>query len=112
MIQFPNVFSKPFPKDWGLIIDIENYDSLPDVKFAHKDAQIIKNYFVLILGVSNNLSGKKALKPMRIMRFIENEDRKKGLKLLFHMHENAQSFTEYICIIALPGSFQSDSVKE
>jgi hypothetical protein len=52
------------------------------------------------------------LKPMRIMRFIENEDRKKGLKLLFHMHENAQSFTEYICIIALPGSFQSDSVKE
>ena len=71
MIQLPNVFSRPFPKDWGLIIGIENYDSLPDAKFAHKEAQIIKNYFVLILGVSNNLSGKKALKPMRIMCFIE-----------------------------------------
>lgn len=42
--------------------------------------------------------------------FLENENRKKRLKLLVHLHENAQSFTEYIYIIALSGSFQSDSV--
>ena len=46
-----NLFSRPFTKDWGLTIGIENYDSLPNVKFARKDALIIKNYFVRILGV-------------------------------------------------------------
>ena len=43
------MFSKPFPKDWGLIIGIENYDSLPNVKFTRKDALIIKDYFVRLL---------------------------------------------------------------
>ena len=47
----PNVFSRPFPKDWGLIVGMENYDSLPNVKFTRKDALIIKDYFVRILGV-------------------------------------------------------------
>lgn len=47
----PNVFSRLFPKDWGLIIGIENYDSLLNVKFTRKDALIIKDYFVRILGV-------------------------------------------------------------
>ena len=46
-----NLFSRPFPKDWGLIIGIENYDSLPNDKFNRKDALIIKEYFVRILGV-------------------------------------------------------------
>ena len=44
------MFSKPFPKDWGLIIGIENYNSLPNVKFTRKDALIIKDYFVRLLG--------------------------------------------------------------
>jgi hypothetical protein len=44
------VFSKPFPKDWGPIIGIENYNSLPNVKFTRKDALIIKDYFVRLLG--------------------------------------------------------------
>jgi len=43
------VFSKAFPKDWGLIIGIENYNSLPNVKFTCKDALIIKDYFVRLL---------------------------------------------------------------
>jgi hypothetical protein len=37
---------------------MEKYDSLPNVKFARKDAPIIKDYFVRILGLPNNLSGK------------------------------------------------------
>lgn len=44
------MFSKPFPKDWGPIIGIENYNSLPNVKFTRKDALIIKDYFVRLLG--------------------------------------------------------------
>ena len=32
------------------------------------------------------------------------------MKLLVHLYDNAQSFTDYINIIVLPGSFQSDSV--
>ena len=51
MILSPNVFLRPFPKDLALIIGIENYDSLPDVKLVRKDDIIIKDYFVQILGV-------------------------------------------------------------
>jgi hypothetical protein len=71
------VFSRPLPKNRGLIICIEKYDSLPNVKFARKDAPIIKDYFVRILGVPNNLSGKKALQPMRIMCFLKMKIAKK-----------------------------------
>ena len=60
------MFSRPFPKDWGLIIGIENYDSLPNVKFTRKDALIIKDYFVRILGVPEeniiSLVGSEATK--------------------------------------------------
>ena len=104
------MFSRPLPKNWGLIICIEKYDSLPNVKFVCKDAPIIKDYFVRILGVPNNLSGKKSLAADENYVFLENEDRKKRLKLRVHLHENAQSFTEDIDIIALSGSFQLDSV--
>ena len=45
------MFSRLSPKYRGLIIGIENYDSLPNVKFTRKDALIIKDYFVRILGV-------------------------------------------------------------
>jgi hypothetical protein len=71
LILPPIAFSRHFPKDWGLIIGVENFDSLPNVKFARKDALIIKDYFVRLLGVPNNLSGKKALQPMRIIRFLK-----------------------------------------
>lgn len=47
----PNVFSRLFQKDCGLIIGIQNSDSLPNVKSTRKDALIIKDYFVRILGV-------------------------------------------------------------
>lgn len=46
-----NVAQKPFPKDWGLIIGIEDYAHLPKVEFARKDALIIKDYFIKILGI-------------------------------------------------------------
>jgi hypothetical protein len=42
---------KPYPKDWGLIIGIENYDNLPSVHYARKDAQIMKEYYTKLLGV-------------------------------------------------------------
>ena len=40
-----------FPKDWGLIIGIEDYAHLPRVDYARKDALVIKEYFNRILGV-------------------------------------------------------------
>jgi hypothetical protein len=45
------VSRKPYPKDWGLIIGIENYAHLPKVEFARKDALIVRDYFERILGV-------------------------------------------------------------
>ena len=76
-MQLTNVFSSPFAKERGLNIGIEIDDRLPDGKFARKDAQNIKKCSVLILGASHNRSGRKALKPMRMMRFIKNENREK-----------------------------------
>lgn len=43
--------SRPYPKDWGLIIGIENYNRLPTVSFARKDALIVRDYFIRVLGV-------------------------------------------------------------
>jgi caspase domain-containing protein len=40
-----------FPKDWGLIIGIEDYSHLPRVDYARKDALVIREYFNKILGV-------------------------------------------------------------
>jgi hypothetical protein len=45
------VSSKPFPKDWGLIIGIEDYAQLPKVEYARKDALIVRDYFIRVLGV-------------------------------------------------------------
>ncbi len=42
---------KPYPKDWGLIIGIEDYAHLPSVDYARKDALILKEYFIKVLGV-------------------------------------------------------------
>lgn len=46
-----DILQKPYPKDWGLIIGIENYAHLPSVAYARKDALIVRDYFVKILGV-------------------------------------------------------------
>jgi uncharacterized caspase-like protein len=40
-----------FPHDWGLIIGIEDYAHLPKVDFARKDALVVKEYFIKVLGV-------------------------------------------------------------
>ncbi len=40
-----------FPEDWALIIGIEDYDRLPSVPYARKDARFVHDYFNRILGV-------------------------------------------------------------
>ena len=63
---------KTLSERFGLITGVKNYVSLPNVKFAIKDALFIKDYFLRILGgVPYNLSGKKALQPMRIICFLK-----------------------------------------
>jgi hypothetical protein len=47
----PGVAAKPYPKDWGLIIGIEDYNRLPKVEYARKDALIVRDYFIRVLGV-------------------------------------------------------------
>jgi hypothetical protein len=54
-LALPDNYSrKPNPKDWGLIIGIENYQRLPKVEFARKDALIVRDYFVRVLGVPDD----------------------------------------------------------
>jgi hypothetical protein len=47
----PKYAQKTKPSNWGLIIGLEKYSSLPDVRYAQNDAQLVKKYFELILGV-------------------------------------------------------------
>lgn len=49
--KLPQTAAKPNPSNWGLVIGIEDYANLPAVDFAKKDAGIVKDYFVRILGV-------------------------------------------------------------
>lgn len=49
-----NVDQKPDPKKWALIIGIEDYAHLPDAEYARKDALVVKEYFVRILGVPDS----------------------------------------------------------
>ena len=49
--QLPENSQKLNHKNWGLIIGIENYAHLPSVNYARKDAMIVKEYFIKILGV-------------------------------------------------------------
>ncbi|MEW6378497.1 MAG: caspase family protein [bacterium] len=52
LIQLPKDLSvKPYPRDWGLIIGIEDYAHLPKVEYAKKDALIVRDYYMKILGV-------------------------------------------------------------
>jgi hypothetical protein len=69
------VIPKPFPKDWGLIIGIQNYAHLPEVQFAQKDALIMKEYFIRVLRVPEEniimLIDSDATKG-RIQGYLEN----------------------------------------
>jgi hypothetical protein len=47
----PEITHRPNPKYWGLVISIENYHQLPLVNYAQKDALLIKQYFIRVLGV-------------------------------------------------------------
>ena len=49
--MLPETMQKPYPKDWGLVIGIEDYADLPHVEYARRDALIVKEYFVKIMGV-------------------------------------------------------------
>ena len=55
-----------YPDRWGLIIGIETYANLPSVDYAKKDASLVKDYFVKILGIPQEnlifLSDEKATK--------------------------------------------------
>ncbi len=42
---------KPYPEDWALVIGIEDYSHLPDVEYARRDAIVVKEYFIKVLGV-------------------------------------------------------------
>jgi hypothetical protein len=70
-----NISSKPYPKDWGLIIGIEDYDGLPNVEYARKDALIVRDYFIQILGIPEEniitLIDKDATKA-RIEGYVKN----------------------------------------
>jgi len=45
------VAAKPLLKDWGFIIGVQDYAHLPSVDYARKDALIIREYFIKVLGV-------------------------------------------------------------
>ncbi len=70
-----DISSKPYPKDWGLIIGVENYSKLPKVDYARKDALIVRDYFIQVLGVPEKniifLVDKEATKA-RIEGYLKN----------------------------------------
>jgi len=41
----------PYPKDWALVVGIEDYAHLPKVEYARRDALVVKEYFTKVLGV-------------------------------------------------------------
>lgn len=45
------VGTKPLLQDWGLVIGVQDYAHLPSVEYARKDALIIRDYFIKVLGV-------------------------------------------------------------
>lgn len=49
--KLPQTAVKSNPSNWGLVIGIEDYANLPPVDFAKRDANVVKDYFVKILGV-------------------------------------------------------------
>ncbi len=49
--KFPEAVQRPYPKDWAIVIGIEEYASLPSVDYARRDALIVKEYFTKMMGV-------------------------------------------------------------
>ncbi|MDD3535276.1 MAG: caspase family protein [Candidatus Cloacimonetes bacterium] len=43
--------AKPDKNKWGIIIGIENYRNVSPVRFARRDAEIMKEYFIKVLGI-------------------------------------------------------------
>ena len=49
--ELPGIARRPNQKYWGFIISLENYHRLPSVNYAQKDAFLMKQYFVKVLGI-------------------------------------------------------------
>lgn len=49
--ELPGIPRRPNQKYWGFIISLENYYRLPSVNYARKDASLMKQYFVKVLGI-------------------------------------------------------------
>jgi hypothetical protein len=49
--DLPDTGQRPYPKDWALVIGIEDYSSLPSVEYARRDALVVKEYFNKMMGV-------------------------------------------------------------
>ena len=50
-LALPGAGSRPYPEDWALVIGIEDYAHLPHVDYARRDALVVKEYFIKVLGV-------------------------------------------------------------
>ncbi len=45
------VFAKPDKNKWAVVIGIEKYQKVPDVRFARRDAEYIQEYFQKVMGI-------------------------------------------------------------
>ncbi len=50
--NIPQRAKVPNPKRWGVVIGIENYRNVSSVRFARRDAEYMKDYFVSVLGIA------------------------------------------------------------
>src|SRR3989304_3591807 len=48
----PEITKRADSKSWGLIIGIDKYPALPSVDYAENDSNLMKTYFIKILGAS------------------------------------------------------------
>jgi len=62
----PEITKRADSKSWGLIIGIDKYPALPSVDYAENDSNLMKAYFIKILGVPEeniiSLTGSEATK--------------------------------------------------
>jgi uncharacterized caspase-like protein len=49
--ELPEIARRPNQKYWGFIISLENYQRLPSVQYAQRDASLMKKYFLKVLGI-------------------------------------------------------------
>ena len=71
--ELPEIAQRPNQKYWGFIISLENYLRLPSVDYARKDAFLMKEYFVKVLGIPEAniiyLQDREATKA-KIMQYL------------------------------------------